>query len=262
MPVFLKIIEIGVIKENLILGTNCYIIGSDLTRECYIIDPGADPKRIIHEIDESLITPVAIILTHGHPDHYGVFRKLKRRYNVPLWYNMKDHKKPLSTIANRGLEEGDELMINSLTFKVLETPGHSPGSITIYLKKVIEHEGKAYPGVIFSGDIISENNIGRTDHEHGNRKELLESIREKIIEYPKFTGEFLILPGNGPSFSLKHLKSSHSMRYLFTQNKKKKGKMIKIIQSDLKVHESRKELSPCVSEVVVIHRSIEGSRKE
>ena len=153
------------ILKKLILsnfGTNCYIVGSSKTKEVFILDPGGEAELIIQTIEKLGAKPIAVILTHGHMDHTTKVSYIKRNYHIPLWYAKKDVFQAFSTNkkADRVLKEGDVLKAGEISIGVLETPGHSPDSICLYIKEEIVLDGKRYDGVIFTDDLIFRRSIG------------------------------------------------------------------------------------------------------
>lgn len=180
------------------LGTNSYIFGSSKTKEVVIIDPGGDPDRIIKSIEEMGAKPIGVLLTHGHFDHVLKLGKILRYFDIPLMFNKKEfesgiynHKK-----ADNWLKEGDHIKIGDVTLHVLETPGHSPGSLCFYSKDVKEFDKLKIGGVIFSGDLIFRRSIGRSDLRGGDPNLLFSSIRNKIMYNLEITDNFLLFPGH------------------------------------------------------------------
>ncbi|MFX1259690.1 MAG: MBL fold metallo-hydrolase [Promethearchaeota archaeon] len=186
------------ILKKLILepfGTNCYIFGSNRTKEVVIIDPGAEGNIIIQAIKELKANPIAVLLTHGHFDHTTKVGKIIRNYNIPLMYNKKEFDSGIFTHrkANKWLKEGDSIKIGEISLHILETPGHSPGGISFYSKDVKELNGKNIDGVIFTGDLLFRRSIGRSDIQGGNQELLFNSIK-KIMQ--KLTDNFIVFPGH------------------------------------------------------------------
>jgi hydroxyacylglutathione hydrolase len=188
--------------DNVIVGpleTNCYLIYCEETLECAIMDPGAQPEKIIQSIAALNLKPVILINTHGHVDHVGANKDIKERYDVPLFMHEADAPM-LNSILQSGLglflgakhspppdrflDDGDEVKIGSDTLKTLHTPGHSPGSLSFI------HEG-----LLFSGDTLFCGGVGRTDLPGGSWEELIVSIQNKILSLPD---ETWVLPGHGP----------------------------------------------------------------
>lgn len=180
------------------LGTNCYLFGSSKTNEIVIIDPGAEPKTIIEEIDKMGSNPTAILLTHGHFDHSQRVGKIKRHYDVPLMFNKKEYDSGVFNRkeADKWLEEGDEIEVGELTLHVLETPGHSPGSLSFYSKDIKQMDGRNIDGIIFTGDLLFRRSIGRSDVPGGNQEVLFSSIKKKIMYNSDLSDDFLVFPGH------------------------------------------------------------------
>ncbi|MFW9772833.1 MAG: MBL fold metallo-hydrolase [Promethearchaeota archaeon] len=180
------------------LSTNCYIFGSDKTKEVVIIDAGGNSDKIIEVIDNLNAHPKALLLTHGHFDHTLKVGKLLRYFKIPLMYNKKEFDSGVFSQkeADKWLVEGDIIEIGELKLHVLETPGHSPGSLCFYTKDIKKFERLEIDGIIFSGDLIFRRSIGRSDIPGGDSKQLFNSIRNKIIYNREFTDNFLIFPGH------------------------------------------------------------------
>jgi hydroxyacylglutathione hydrolase len=181
------------------LETNCYLVYSEETRECAVVDPGADPERIFLEIAEDELRPILVINTHGHIDHIGANKDIKDKFNVPICIHRADQamlgksqQLELSLFlgakdsppADRFIADGDEIRIGRDILRVLHTPGHSPGSISLL-----------GDGFLLSGDTLFFEGVGRTDLPGGSQKQLEQSIREKIMT---LSDETVVLPGHGP----------------------------------------------------------------
>lgn len=183
-----------------LFATNCYLVGCLETREGIVIDPGAEGKRILHEIEKRGLKIQGIVNTHGHIDHTGANSRLKEALKAPLMLPEKE----LETYRNPGfglkiflrkpaapdrlLGEGDKLYFGRKAFAVLETPGHTAGSISLYGE-----------GVVFTGDALFAGSIGRTDLAGGSYPALISSIKEKLMVLPPCT---LVYPGHGPATSI------------------------------------------------------------
>ena len=180
-------------------GTNCYIFGSEKTKEVVIIDPGAEGDKIIKTIEDTRVKPIAVLLTHSHFDHTMQVGKIIRYYKIPLKYNRSElgsDNVALRKKANEWLYEGDSIKIGEITLHILETPGHSPGSLSYYSKNVKEFNGQKIDGIIFTGDLIFRRSIGRSDMGGGNQNQLFSSIKNKIMYNPEFSDNFIIFPGH------------------------------------------------------------------
>ncbi len=199
------------------LKTNCYIYSIDKHR-CIIIDPGGSEQEIISRLDMLNMRPEGIVFTHGHFDHTAGAGKLrdfylKKEIELKLAIHENDasylgskakdmNKRDFSALgfalenfsvqvfqtlpeADIKLREGDSVFDSDL--KVLETPGHTRGSICLYSEE---------QGILFSGDTLFFEGIGRADLPGGDEKTLIASIKEKILSLPPETS---IYPGHGPS---------------------------------------------------------------
>jgi len=178
-------------------GTNCYIFGSD--SRIIVIDPGAEPKSIIETIENlgDAIQVAAIVLTHGHFDHSMKAGRILKHFNAPLMYSKGDAKKyGINKDADKWLNEGDTIELDSIILHVLETPGHSPGGISLYTKDIKQLNGNNIDGIIFTGDLIFRRSIGRTDFPGGDQNQLFSSIKEKIMYNSEITDNFVIFPGH------------------------------------------------------------------
>lgn len=184
------------IIKTLVVGpiaANCFIIGDNETNEGAIIDPGGDADRILQAVEETGLNIKFILATHGHFDHNAATAKLKEKLNCDFLLNEKDIdfvKRSKNTAHNWGIEidqvpdpdrsinEGDILKLGSLELEIINTPGHSPGGISIYIKS---------ESVLFSGDTLFFTSIGRTDFDGGSMPQLQNSIREKLYTLPDNT---------------------------------------------------------------------------
>ncbi|MFX1588725.1 MAG: MBL fold metallo-hydrolase, partial [Promethearchaeota archaeon] len=140
------------------LATNCYIIGSDSTNEVIIIDPGGNAEDIISSVKELNGKPIAVLLTHGHFDHTLKLGKILRSFEIPLMYNKKEYDSRIFTQrkANNWLSEGDQVKIGDINLGVLETPGHSPGSLCYFTSDVKKFKERDIDGIIFTGDLLPQ----------------------------------------------------------------------------------------------------------
>lgn len=189
---------------------NCYILGCSKTRKAVIIDPGDEAPRILDTVNNESLEVIAIWNTHGHIDHIGANSELVQKLNVPLLFH-KDEKKIMDSVfnkmfggglglkempsADKYIEDGEDLQVGDLQFKVLHTPGHTPGEVCFY-----GH------GVLFAGDVLFNQGIGRTDLPQGDMSMLLKSIKEKLFTLPP---ETIVLPGHGPSTTIGDEQSSN-----------------------------------------------------
>jgi glyoxylase-like metal-dependent hydrolase (beta-lactamase superfamily II) len=182
------------------LRCNCSIFGDEKTREGMVVDPGDDTGRILAVVKKHGLTVKAIVVTHAHLDHIGGAQKIKQATGAPVYMNQNDTdlQKMLDVQAAwLGMEpvepvsidvpakEGDRLLVGLTEFHILETPGHTRGSISLW----IPGEGK-----LIAGDTLFRDSIGRTDLPGGDGRKILESIHGKILTLPD---ETLVIPGHG-----------------------------------------------------------------
>lgn len=171
--------------------TNCYLCWDEQTMGCAIIDPGYSPDAVLRAVEARKLQPRMILLTHGHFDHVGAVRPLYQTLNVPVYVCDKDADLPEELTAGplfytTEYGEGDILDLDGLTFRVLETPGHTPGSVCLLCG-----DG------IFSGDPLFAGSCGRTDL-GGSWSQMLSSLR-RLADLP---GDYTVLPGHGPATTL------------------------------------------------------------
>lgn len=175
-----------------------YIVGCEETKKAAIVDPGGDEDLLLAEIEKLGLTVEYIIATHGHPDHVCGNRKIQEatggkiimhaadvdffeEAEVKEYFSMLglEASPPVDIIVNAG----DEIRIGNVAFKVLHTPGHTPGGICLY----------SAPNII-TGDTLFVGGLGRTDFPGGSHEELLESIRTQLLTLP---AETVVWPGHG-----------------------------------------------------------------
>ena len=189
--------------EMIIVGpleTNCYLVYCEETLECAIVDPGADPEKIILQVSSRKLEPVILINTHGHVDHVGANKDIKEKYDIPLCIHSSDSKMLGNILAttmglflgakkspepDKFIDEGDTIPIGNSHLKVIHTPGHSPGSVSL-----------SGDGFLLSGDLLFCGGVGRTDLHGGSWRVLEDSIRNRIFTFPDDT---IVLPGHGPA---------------------------------------------------------------
>jgi glyoxylase-like metal-dependent hydrolase (beta-lactamase superfamily II) len=199
------------------LGTNAYIFGSSETREVVIIDPGGNEDEIIKEIKELEAKPIAVLLTHGHFDHTMKVGKILRFYKIPLMFSKKEYDSGIfsNKTANRWLNEGDIIQVGDISLHVLETPGHSPGSLCFYTKDITEFNNEKVDGILFSGDLLFKQSIGRSDFEGGDQNLLFKSIRTKIMNNDNLSDNFIVLPGHMGFTTIRFERKNNMFRNYF-----------------------------------------------
>ncbi len=193
------------IFRKLVVGpfaSNCYIVGSESSKEGMIIDPGDEAEEILENVKDLGLTVKSIVITHGHIDHIGAVNEVKEATGAEVAIHTDDAKslqgRSLSRMfgvshqplppPDRLLNGGDSLDIGDLHFLVLHTPGHSPGGICLLGE-----------GVVFCGDTLFNYSIGRTDLPNGSHSQLMDSIYTKLMVLPDDT---VVCPGHGPDTTI------------------------------------------------------------
>jgi len=182
------------------LACNCSIFGDEATREALVVDPGDEIGRILQVIARHGLKVKAIVITHAHIDHIGGARKLKQATGAPVYMNLNDQAlqrmmnvqaewlgvpTPETVEIDSPAADGVKLTIGAAEFHVLHTPGHTQGSISLW----IPGENK-----LVAGDTLFRDSIGRTDLPGGDGEQILRSIHEKLMPLPDRT---IVIPGHG-----------------------------------------------------------------
>lgn len=192
--------------KNLPLGplqTNCYLLLKD--KDCLVVDPGSEGKRLIKYIEKHELNVQAILLTHSHYDHIGAVDELREHFQIEAYiheneddwlgnpalngsqaYGIPQKIKK----ADRFFTEDESCQIGSFTFDLLVTPGHSPGGVSFYFPE---------EKFVITGDALFQLSIGRTDLRQGNHPQLIQSIKEKLLT---LADETVVLPGHGPASTI------------------------------------------------------------
>jgi glyoxylase-like metal-dependent hydrolase (beta-lactamase superfamily II) len=196
--VIVKAIPVGITQ------TNCYLVGCEDTSEGLVVDPGAQGSAIISAIERAGLAIKYVINTHGHFDHIGANTEVLEATGALLAMHADDL--PMFRLGGGAaffglpatpsrdpdlhLEEGQAIEVGNLSFSVLHTPGHSPGSVTLYERE---------QGVAFDGDVLFAGGVGRADLPGGNFNTLMCSIRDGLYELPD---ETVVYPGHGPATTI------------------------------------------------------------
>lgn len=195
-----------------IVSTNCYIVSDKITKEAIVIDPAADADKVIEFLENNQLSLQAILLTHGHFDHILGVEGLKRHFGVkvyvgkaeepllsnPDWNYSAQVAKHVSLIPDELVEEGTQLVFGPLKCSVIETPGHTRGSVCYYFES---------EKVLFSGDTLFLESIGRCDLPTGNAQRLVESIVNELMILPD---ETIVYPGHGKETSIGYEKRNNA----------------------------------------------------
>jgi glyoxylase-like metal-dependent hydrolase (beta-lactamase superfamily II) len=202
-------------------GTNCYVAATSAGAECVVVDPGKDAAPGIAEvIREHRLKPVAVLLTHGHVDHMWSVTPVAGTYDATAWIHPDDRHlltDPLAGMSResaammlgmpegrfqfaepddvRELADGVDLELAGLRFVVDHTPGHTQGSVTFRTP----YDGADVSEVMFSGDLLFEGSIGRTDLPGGDHPAMLRSLATKVLSLPD---DVVVLPGHGGQTSI------------------------------------------------------------
>ena len=174
--------------------TNCYIVWAEGSDQCLVIDPAAKPDAIQGACEKKGLKIAALLLTHGHFDHVGAVPELGRRLGCPVYMNERELQMPES-LTNGPLyytnnyDEGDELTLAGLHFKVMATPGHTPGSVCL-----------DFGDHLFTGDTLFARSMGRTDLEGGSEEQMQHSLL-RLARLHK-DGECAIHPGHSAESTL------------------------------------------------------------
>lgn len=198
MEIEITILTVGMIQ------TNCYIVNRKDESSCIVIDPGAEAKKIAEYIERKNLKNEAILLTHGHFDHIMGVKELISLVGGEVYACEEERElladpemnvsssmgRSASVTPDHFLRDGQHFTVAGIEFEVIHTPGHTKGGCCYYQKE---------EKLLFSGDTVFMESVGRTDFPTGNSRELLQSLREKILTLPS---EVQIYPGHGPDTSV------------------------------------------------------------
>ncbi len=186
------------------LENNIYLLIEEETKEAILIDAGEEPDVILQFLEKRKIKLRYLLLTHGHFDHTSGYKKIKDATNAKVLIHKEDLNITFGTKVepDKYLEDGDEILLGEIKIKVLHTPGHTKGCCCFYLEK---------ERILFSGDTIFFQALGRTDFPEGNYQQEIKSIKEKIFTLPE---ETIIHPGHGPETSVENEKETLCQHHL------------------------------------------------
>jgi len=196
------------IHEILIVGPlqcNCSILGDEASREAIVVDPGDNISRIVATLQKHQLTVKQIIVTHAHIDHIAGAQRLKQLTGAPILYNQNDLPLvkmmdvqagwlgiPTPDVAppDASLEDGQVISITGISGSILHTPGHTEGSVCLYLPQ---------QALLLAGDTLFAGSVGRTDLPGGNSQKLIQSIHDSLLTLPD---EVTVIPGHGVKTSI------------------------------------------------------------
>lgn len=188
--------------------TNCYFVMNMERKECIIVDPGEEAEKINDYMTKKGIKPVAILLTHGHFDHIGAVEELKSRYNIEVYADKEEENTLKDPCVNLSVQLGDVISITADHFvsdgqiielmdekiRCIHTPGHTEGGMCFYFEE---------EAILFSGDTLFQESVGRTDFVGGSMSKIVNSLKEKILVLPD---NVKVYPGHGMMTSIEHEK--------------------------------------------------------
>jgi glyoxylase-like metal-dependent hydrolase (beta-lactamase superfamily II) len=188
-----------------VLQCNCSVIGDERTREAIVVDPGDDIPRILAVVAKHGLTVKRIVVTHAHIDHIAGAAELKRLTGAPVLFHEADVMQlgimPLQASwigsevpevhePDADLVDEERLTIGDVAATVIHTPGHTQGSVCLYLPE---------ESLLLAGDTLFAGSVGRTDFPGGDARQLIRSIKDRLMVLPERT---VVVPGHGPTTSI------------------------------------------------------------
>ena len=181
------------------IQTNCYFLYREDTKECLIIDPGYEADKMEAYVQKKQLHVAGILLTHGHFDHITAADEVRKKFQTKIYASGKEKElmadprmnvsvmmgESVSLKADVWLEDGQELEMLGETMRCILTPGHTGGGMCFYFPKAC---------MLFSGDTLFQESVGRTDFPTGSSRELIRSVREKLLVLPEAVR---VYPGHG-----------------------------------------------------------------
>lgn len=194
-----------------IISTNCYLAINEETRQAVVIDPAACPSYLMGHIKSEGLEIEAILLTHGHFDHIMGLDGFLQEFHVPVYVHKDDEQLMTDPELNQSgvytsgytfgmgtyIQDGQAIQAAGFEFKVLHTPGHTPGGVCYYAEA---------EKILFSGDTLFQSSVGRTDFPLGSMSDLVRGIKEKLMVLPD---EVLVYPGHMGETTIGYEKSNN-----------------------------------------------------
>jgi glyoxylase-like metal-dependent hydrolase (beta-lactamase superfamily II) len=195
-----------------LLQCNCTILGDETSREAIVVDPGYEIPRILTLLARHQLTVRQIVVTHAHIDHIASALALKQITGAPIMYNqadlplvaMMDEQAGWIGVASPDVAppdhspaDGEVLTVRGIETTVIHTPGHTEGSVSLYVPQA---------GLLLAGDTLFAGSVGRTDLPGGDFRKMLTSIRERLLPLPHAT---VVVPGHGPDTTIGEEASSN-----------------------------------------------------
>lgn len=181
---------------------NCSLVWCDSTKDAALIDPGGNTELLLERIDAHGVQLKQILLTHAHIDHAGAAADIAEQHDIPIigphkadqfWIDkLSDQSRMFQFpearpfLPQRWLDQGDEVQVGKETMQVFHCPGHTPGHVVFYHPTI---------GLLFVGDVLFQNSIGRTDFPQGDHATLIQSIHDKLMV---LDDQVQFVPGHGP----------------------------------------------------------------
>ena len=202
-----------IVKRDILgmIGTNCYYIYDEESKKAIVIDPADNYAKLLATLNKLEIVPVAVLLTHGHFDHIMAADKIRTEYGIKVYIG--EHEADVVTNPNLNLsaamavpasvkpdvlvKDNEVLDIEGITIKAIHTPGHTKGGMCYYLPK---------ENVVFTGDTLFYESVGRTDFPTSSTSQLVRSIKDKLFELPD---ETICYPGHGDSTQIAYEKENN-----------------------------------------------------